>query len=395
MLVRYSCWWFVALCSFLYYATASKFSQKSTTPPTSPANKFTNFNFGTNKYDFSLEKNTHIQGEVLAVADFVGDGTHDLLVKNDNTLYLYLGSKTSTSFSKSSLSIPCNDTCVYAHFGHFAGQSYKNPLNLLVTEQQTASTGLFFNHFFYYVKTRPKPKGKKNEYEIYDIEKARIQPLTTCSLLLLVDFYHRMHIDFVGMHETGKITVWSIEDETTGAWKVNHLETDCKLAPFHQSHYADLNGDLFPDIVFTCSSESSPNAYLEYWMNEEFPSKTPKRHFVRHSENSSQGRVPIRDFLKDNVTSLKIYDVFGNGLNHLVVGTEEGILKVYPNKISFCASSSDSNCFYWESIGQLVLSREEFITYGFKTELKTPMTLSLNTVNPVKNIHFSDVNLDG
>ena len=344
--------------------------------------------------NFSLEKNTEIIGQVIAVADFVGDGTHDLLVRRDLNLHFYLGSKSSTTFTESPLTIKCTNRCVYAHFGHFAGKPYDNPLNLLVTEQDNVEYGVFHN-YFYRVKTRPKSKGKKAEFELYEIVKAPLEPLTSRSLLMLVDFYSKMQINFVGMDVSNRLSVWSFGDETSGNWKIEHLDTDCKLAPFHQSHYVDLNGDLFPDIVFVCSSSSSPNAYLEYWMNEALSSKVPRRQFVRQTEISSSSRnSPVKDKLEADVKSLKIFDVFGNGINHLVVGTDDGVLRIFPNKIHFCTSASDSKCFYYKSIGQLSISQEEFVVYGFDTNIEKAKSLSVGNGNSIVNIQFADVNLD-
>lgn len=361
--------------------------------------KISNYDFGTNKYNFSLDKNTEISGTVLAVADLSGDGTHDLVVLKDSTLYFYLGSKTNSSFTKSAVSVPCKDECIYAHFGHFAGDPYNNPLNLLVTERTTSIGGSeIFKHYFWYVMIRPKSKGKKNEFEVFAVEKAQTKPLISHSLLLLVDFYSNMKISFVGADESNRLTVWSFSSEDVRAdWNVLNLPSDCKLSPYHQSHYVDLNGDKFPDLVFVCSSESSNNAYLEYWMNEPASTKSPQRHFVLHKQYSpeSNERLPVRDTLIKDATSIKIFDVFGTGLNHLLVGTNGGKLIVYPNKIPFCTPKNDSKCFYFKGIGDVAIVQEESVTYGFNTSLSNPKILSIGNENSIAKIQFADINLDG
>lgn len=362
-------------------------------------NKISNYDFGTNKYNFSLDKNTDISGAVLAVTDLSGDGTHDLVVLKDSALYFYLGSKTNSSFTKASVSIPCAEECVYVHFGHFAGDPYENPLNLLVTERSTSITGIqTFKHYFWYVMIRPKSKGKKNGFEVIAVERAQTKPLITSSLLLLVDFYSTMQVSFVGADESNRLTVWSFSGEDVKSdWTVLHLSSDCKLSPYHQSHYVDLNGDNFPDLALVCSSESSDNAYLEYWMNEPVASKSPQRHFVRYRQFSSTSAdpIPVRDLLPENCTSVKIFDVFGTGLNHMLVGTSDGKLAVYPNKIPFCSKSNVTKCFYYKGIGDLAIEQEDAVTYGFNTSIENPKSLSTGNENSIVKMQFADINLDG
>lgn len=323
------------------------------------------------EYKFSLSAQP-IKGKVVAVADVNADGLHDLIVWQEGKLYFHLASAKG-AFSISPLSIPIKGKVVAVHYASFHSlqtsiTTAEESPNLMVTTA-AADDSTFTTLFFSLQSTK-----------LSSFKELPAMQLDSRSLLLLVNYHSAFSLDFLGMDLENRLVVWSFAQ---GKFAASALETNCKLAAFHQSHFVDVNCNKKPDIVLHCSAMGKESAYLEFWL----ASQGGEKGKLAYTRNATTFSLPL------GTTALKIADFFANGISQLVVGDANGKVQVLENNIHFCSAADKEplNCAVLSGYNAIEVRGN--VAVGFSNV--PVLSLKLSSEASIARIQLADVNLDG